>query len=387
MYKYFKLYWFCVFLRFIAGFLLLINYFFKFNFVFLFKIPLIIGTLALFFLHFKQKLYLNFVSLLFFVYLFISITVAIYYKNELSMKTISHLYTIFIAIFGMSFGYHFAKNYTIDIAYKVKKYLKYYFLASFLILLLYLYGHFFTALIPYYGFDTELPLNFSFFLAQGQIGLAIISFLLILLSGKRSPLITVVILFLLFLFKGINFKKIKNIIISIFLPVLLISVFYIMFNRGLLSRFEIVASINIEDETSVYNATSGRSSELIGLFNHMNYDKLRWYVGSGLGGSYYVDIIRGDDVEKFAHYTHLSYLSLIFLFGVPFVILFLSYIFFLFIKNYKYINNKYYLALLSSFIGSIFGAGILVDSIFWVLLGINIFIHKANPNSVILING
>jgi hypothetical protein len=50
------------------------------------------------------------------------------------------------------------------------------------------------------------------------------------------------------------------------------------------------------------------------------------------------------------------------------------------------VNNKYYLALMSSFIGSIFGAGILVDSIFWVLLGINIFMLKANPNSSILMN-
>jgi hypothetical protein len=84
MYNYFKLYWFCVFLRFIAGFLLLINYFFNIDIVFFFKIPLIMGTLSLIFLHFKEKLYVNFVTILFVIYLFISILVAIYYKNEIT---------------------------------------------------------------------------------------------------------------------------------------------------------------------------------------------------------------------------------------------------------------------------------------------------------------
>jgi hypothetical protein len=43
------------------------------------------------------------------------------------------------------------------------------------------------------------------------------------------------------------------------------------------------------------------------------------------------------------------------------------------------------LALISTFIGTFFGAGMLVDSIFWVLLGINAFIYKAKPDASILL--
>ena len=385
MLNYYKIYWFTVFFKFIAGIFLLINYFFYFDVMFLFKIPLIIGTCSLLLLHSKEKLYVGYVTFLFAIYLFISIVLAFYFNNLPSTKTLSHLYTIFMAIFGFSFGYHFAKNYTIDIASKVKKYMSYLFWASFLLLLVYFYGHYISGQIAYFGFDTELQLNFSFFLAQGQIGMSIFSFILVLFSGKRSPLITMVVLLFVYILKFINFKKAKNIVLATLLSFSLLSVFYVGSNQGFFWRFENIVNVNIEDEESFYNATSGRSAEFIGLFNHMNSVPLRWYLGSGLGGSYYIDIIRGDYQERFQHYTHLSLLSFIFLFGIPFVLLLLSYIFFILFKNFKHINNKYYLALISTFIGTFFGAGMLVDSIFWVLLGINAFIYKAKPEAPILL--
>jgi hypothetical protein len=384
MSKYYKIYWFTVFFKFISGVFLLINYFFHFNVMFLFKIPLIIGTSSLILLHFKEKLYVGFVTILFFSYLIVSIVLAFYFNNLPSTKTLSHLYTILMAIFGYSFGYHFAKNYTIDIALKVKKYISYLFLGSFVLLLVYFYGHYISGQIEYFGFDSELQLNFSFFLAQGQIGMAIFTFFLVLFSGKRSPLITIVFLLFVYGLKKINFKRARNVFLATILLLSLTFVFYYGYIQGFFWRFENVVNVNIEDEESFYNATSGRSAEFIGLFNHMNSVPLRWFLGSGLGGSYYIDIIRGDYQERYQHYTHLSLLSFVFLFGIPFVVLLLIYIFFILYKNFKYINNKYYLALISTFIGTFFGAGMLIDSIFWVLLGINAFIYKAKPNSLIL---
>lgn len=378
----FKAYWFCVFLKAFSGVLLLFNYLVGIDIVFLFKIPLIVSSVIILFYHVKRTFFFGFIAALFSVYILLGTGVAIYYGNWPSTKTLTHLYTIFISMFGVSFGYYFARHYNSNIDAAVRKYMKWLFFVSTVILLIYYYGHYFTRKIEYFGFDTELPTSSVFFAGQGQISLFIITILLIILSGKRSPLISVLVIVLIFLIKA-DFKKIKNLFSALFL--LLIISFSLVFahRSGLLWRFESVVTVDIKDEDSFYNATSGRSSEFMGILNHMNADSKRWYIGSGLGGSYYIDINRGDYEGRYQHYTHLSLLSFVFLFGIPFVILLVAYIFFLVVKNFQYYKNKYYLGMIVTFVSSLFGAGMFVDSIFWVFLGINAYMRTASKESPI----
>ncbi|TDO26919.1 hypothetical protein [Sediminibacterium goheungense] len=380
----FKAYWFCVFLKAFSGIFLLINYLLGIDILFLFKVPLILSSLIILFYHVKKTFFFGFIAALFSAYVFLGTGVAIYYGNSLSTKTLSHLYTIFICMFGVSFGYYFARYYNKNIDGAVRKYMQLLFFVTIVILLIYYYSYYFTGKIEYFGFDTELPTSIVFFVGQGQTGLFVITILLIFLSGKRSPLISVLVISLIFLIKAVNFKKIKNLIIGLLLLMSISVAIVVAYNNGLLWRFESVIAVDIEDEDSFYTATSGRSAEFMGILNHMNADTKRWYIGSGLGGAYYIDIIRGDYEERYQHYTHLSLLSFVFLFGVPFVILLVGYIFFLVVKNFKYYKNKYYLGMIVTFVSSLFGAGMFVDSIFWVFLGINAYMRTASKDSSII---
>lgn len=380
----FKTYWFFVFLKSLAGVLLLINYLVGIDILFLFKIPLILSTLLLGYYHIKRKFFFGFIAKLFLAFSLLSTLVAIYYSNALSGKTFSHLYTIFMCVFGVSFGYYFGKFYCINLDWSVRRYMKMLFFVTIPILLIYYYCYYFTSKIEYFGFDTELPTSIVFFVSQGQTGYFVATILLIILSGKRSPLISILSIGLIYMIKAINFRKVKSLVITVFVVLFISSFVAIAYNSGLLWRFESVINVDIEDEDSFYIATSGRSAEFMGILNHMNADTKRWYIGSGLGGAYYIDIIRGDYEERYQHYTHLSLLSFVFLFGIPFTILLLSYIIFLIIKNFKYYNNKYYLGMIVTFISSLFGAGMFVDSIFWVFLGVNAYMRTASVDSPII---
>jgi hypothetical protein len=260
----------------------------------------------------------------------------------------------------------------------------YLFIVSFFVLLFYYYAHFISSKIDYFGFDTELPTSLLFFLGQGQYVFFLFGVLLIVLSGKRAPLISILVISFFILINKVNFKKFKNIFIITSLSIIFLTGLFYAYSTGFLWRFENVASVDLNDEESYYVATSGRSSEFIGIFNHMNAQPVRWFLGSGIGGSYYIDLVKGDNDAHFQHYTHLSLLSFVFLFGLPFTILLILYIFYLLIKNFKYNSNKYYLGLVLTFTSSLFGAGMFIDPIFWVFLGANAFIAKANTNAYIL---
>lgn len=380
----FKIYWFCIYLKAFSGILLLVNYLMGVDLLFLFKIPLLLSSLVLLIYHFRQKFYFGFIAKLFFAYFIISIVVAVYYQNYPSTRTLSHLYTFFIATFGVSFGYFFAKNYTSVIDIAVRKYMKMLFWVSFFVLIIYFYGYYISGQITYFGFDSELPTSFVFFASQREFGYLGISLLLIFFSGKRSPLVSAVVIAAIYFFKKINFKKPIYLFVTIIFLFAIIAGTSIAYKNGFLWRFENVFAVNLEDEDSFYIATGGRSVEIMGILNHMESSPARWYVGSGLGGAYYIDIIKGDYEERFQHYTHLSLLSFVFLLGVPFVSMLVLYIFYLFFCNFKYYENKYYLGLIISFVSALFGASMFVDSLFWVFLGINAYIKDAPKSASII---
>jgi hypothetical protein len=380
----FNVFWFFVFLKGFSGIYLLINYLLGVDIMFLFKIPIIGCTLIILFFHLFFKIYINFIFYLFLFFFILSMLMAIYFANPITFRTFSHLYTIFICVFGFSFGYFFAKNYDKVLDLQVKKYMILLFIVSLFVLLIYFYFHFISSKIDYFGFDTELPTSLLFFLGQGQYAFFLLGILLILFSGKRAPLISILVIGLIILIKKFNFNKVKNMFIIVFISLFIFTGIFYAYSSGFLWRFQNVASVDLSNEDSYFVATSGRSSEFIGIFNHMNAQPIRWFLGSGLGGTYYIDLVKGDNVAHYQHYTHLSLLSFTFLFGLPFTILLILYIGKLLLRNFKFYSNKYYLGLVLFFTSSLFGAGMFIDPIFWFFLGANAFLSKANTNAYIL---
>ena len=113
------------------------------------------------------------------------------------MKTISHLYGVLMAVFGVSFGRAFAKNYSKKMDYLVDKYIGYLFWVSAGIMVVYYYFYYVAGVIEYFGFDSELPLVIAFFLGLNKRFYTLVSILLLFFSGKRSPLISSLVMVLL----------------------------------------------------------------------------------------------------------------------------------------------------------------------------------------------
>ena len=59
------------------------------------------------------------------------------------------------------------------------------------------------------------------------------------------------------------------------------------------------------------------------------------------------------------------------------LVLFLAYVGYIFWKNRKLVHNFYYLGMMVTFVGSFFGAGLMVDPVFWFFLGVNAYMAKA----------
>ncbi len=385
MINYFKAFWFLIVLKAFTGVLLLISYVKGVDLIFLFKVPLILSILVIIIFHIQFKIYKGFIFYLFLVFTILSVLVSIYFGNDLSMKTISHLYGVLMAVFGVSFGRAFAKNYSKKMDYLVDKYIGYLFWVSAGIMVVYYYFYYVAGVIEYFGFDSELPLVIAFFLGLNKRFYTLVSILLLFFSGKRSPLISSLVMVLLLWNKNFRILSPKSFTIAVIIGSMAVGGVWYAYQRDFLWRYESLLSVDLYNEDSFYIATSGRSAEFVGVYKHMNAEPVRWAVGSGLGGSYFIDIIRGDYEERYQHYTHLSILSYVFLFGVIFTLLLLTYMFRLFYKNYKYVSNKYYLALVVTFIGAFFGASMLVDPTFWVLLGINSYMVVAGKDDLIVI--
>jgi hypothetical protein len=384
MQKLYRWFWVLTMVKAIAGVFLLLSYLTGIELLFLFKIPLVGAVAVIFLYHIKGKVFTGFFFKWILLFTIVSIVMAFYFQNAVTEKTLSHVYTILLAVTGVSFGYSFAKNYNKDLDKTVDKCINGLFWISLIIMFAYYYFYYIAGSITYFGFDSELPLAVAFYLSGGKAGYLLTGLLLIFFSGKRSPLISVALTGLLIVLRNFKITRPRNLLLVIVLFALLFGGISYAYKSGFLWRYEAAVNVDIEDEESFYVATSGRSAEFIGVLNHMNKEPIRWWLGSGIGGAYYIDIIRGDYEERFQHYTHLSLLSFIFLFGIPFTAGLVIYIIYLFVRNYKHVTNKYYLALLVTFIGATFGASMFVDPMFWVLLGVNAYMLKAPPDAVIL---
>jgi hypothetical protein len=160
-------------------------------------------------------------------------------------------------------------------------------------------------------------------------------------------------------------------------------------NTNLLDRFDAIFSVDFEDVNSLFLATGGRSSEIIGFIDSREKDPILWLTGGGFGSTYAaVNTAFDEDAESFQrHYLHLSVLTYVMVFGVPFVFIFFAlYIYTVWRARYI-INNFYVLGSIAMFVWSLFGAGMIVEPMFWFFWGATISIsrryNKASSKDII----
>lgn len=240
----------------------------------------------------------------------------------------------------------------------------------------------------YLGIGTGyLILPFSYYLVHSKFKLSFFVFLLILLSGKRGPLLSGILVFLFFL--PFYFKK--NLIKSILITLITVGffLFLILITEGL-TNFEglpiylsgplqKLSVLNPNAES--YNedlAFSGRNQELILASTHFFKSPINIFIGHGFGWSYFFNaVIQGSTTTDFdVHYVHIAPANFFLTLGFPLAVLILSTIGFGFVKAYLISMikppSKITLVILLFWIGdfanSLSGYSYPIDPLFWLSL-------------------
>ena len=348
------------------------------DFIYLFKVPLVGIFIILVIFHIKNRLELNLINKLFIYFGLISVIVGTIGGTLITKAALTHLYMIAISIMGCSFGYSMAAKYDANMKRVVRTVMYFIFITNSLILFTYYYFHYVTDSIAYFGFDSILPLVSALFLADKKYFWFVIAVILVFLSGKRAPLVSMIMPISLIYLKSLispSIKKFKiNLGIAIFI---IISVTCLLSQTELVKRWLLFASVDITDFESIYAATSGRSAELIGLWNKLSNNPVQLLIGSGLGGHFTIYAeFKGDLISYDQHYLHLAVATYILIFGVPFTLFLLGSIAYVFWSNRSNFQSFFYLGMLITFIGSLFGAGLIVDPLFWIFLGANQYYMK-----------
>jgi hypothetical protein len=360
-----------------CGFLLILSYVSlgQIDLIWLVKIP----QLALFFLlvifHFRFSLKKNWLTVLFLIGGSVATLVGLFRGVIYSPGLPTHFFMTIMPILAMSFGAHIASIPEPQASKINARGCRSLFLISFATIGCYSLFFYGTRQIPYFGFDSYIPVAASWFLANSRYSLLTLSFALVVLSGKRAPLVAMATTFLaqwLVFSKASMARKVKtNFVAVLFTVVFIFTVIYFGNKFDFFYRFEPITTINFSDNESLFLATSGRSNEIIGLLDGRVGAPLLWITGGGFGGGF--TAIESSYNEDFgvnsSYYLHFAILTYVMVFGAPFAILFVSLVFLVLWRSRKTQSKFYVIGAFMMFVWSFFGAGLIVEPIFWVFLG------------------
>lgn len=343
-----------------------------------FKIPLIGMFLIGLFFHFFKKPILSYESLLFIAFGSFSLGMGIFKNHEKDSAMLSHLFTAIMPVVFISFGIHFAKNFDSKLRKCTLTTLRIATVMVFVALALYIYFYHIRGVFGYYGFGTPIPLIMAFLLSQGSYLACLIGFVLAIYSGKRSSLVVIIFLILIFVIKktyshfrrkGFFVQK-KWILIAIPLALFCWKGFQFAEERNYFRRFKMMTQLNFSNELSLFYATGGRLTESISVAKYFENNPVQWITGAGMGARYpLIDPRYDTPVEEF-HYVHFSPMSYVFLYGLPFTLLLYYGFARSLYKAAKNFENFFYLAFLALFIGSFFGSKLFTDPKVWFFYGV-----------------
>ena len=391
MTKYFKFFWYLylVDIIFTGGFKIL-DYVLGTQLLVLFKIPLLISFTAILIFHVKNKLIFNKVSKLFLIFGSFSLIYGVIANiDTLDLKILPNIYTFFMPIFAISFGIHFAINFDLKNRKLVGKVMKYGLYISIVIVSLYLFFHYITGQIPYFGFGNELHFIGIYFLTNKQVSVYLICLFLVVASGKRSTILNISLASMIY-FR--NYFSISKSLKSLFSTSLVLIILFFSFNwalnNGAFRRFEESLKFDITDSRSTFIATSGRWQEIEGVVKHLNKNSYKWLIGSGLGDKYlYEDFIYGFSRTELKHYAHFTPIGYTFLYGLIFTSLLYYYIFSYFLKNFReYHKNFYFISFCIMFFAAFFGSQLFTSHMPWFFLGIISQFQNKNKNNLLITN-
>jgi len=277
---------------------------------------------------------------------------------------IAHFQPLFLPILGISYGYFVAKFYP---AILIKFYASLPALGFFLLVTGALYFYLYkVGNLGYFGASSLIILPLIWALLENKKIFSVLLIAGILISGKRSDLVSTVWVLFIFLYRT-NPKK----IIIIIIPVLILLINLLLYS-DIFDRFvDIYNAIEASDLDRLNAATSNRINDIIGAVYSINESWFYWVFGQGFGVTYQYDAIT---YMHTVHYCHFSPVAYILLGGVvlllPISIKF-CYLLYFSIINYRDFFNLFFIYLCS--LCMVGGAIFFTNPFFWIVVGIVVF--------------
>lgn len=376
---YFKLYFLLFFISSLSIYYDFFYYINNFDIVFLFKIPLLgLFLIALVFHSLKLKIYLSTESLLLLFFGMFSLCYGLFINQNFNSALITHIYTMVMPIVSISLGEYFSKNFNDDAKKFICNIFDALFYLTVIALLMYYYFHYVTGTFGYYGFGTPMPIIAAFLLSQKKYLKFSIGLVLVVLSGKRSTLITTLLVLVFHLYSQFSFSFLirsffrpKRIILFFLIIAVTVAGFQYAKNKSYFKRFETTLNYDLKDQDRMFLASGGRWTELICIAKYFGNDKVKWILGEGMGGQYPCYSSFGSRNMELMHYAHFSPISYLFVYGLLFtILLYLSFFRNIFVSLIKFPSNYFFLAFIALFSASFFGSTLFIDPMSWFYLGI-----------------
>lgn len=309
--------------------------------------------------------------------LFYSIVIIIFgvINNPIGKPTFAHLQPLLLIICGLSFGYLIAKNYGATLN-------KIYFGASWLgvVLSIIIINYFMLyqmGSIPYFGASSLMFVPIIWAILEKKWLYLLIFMIALVLTGKRSGLLAVLIVLLFGMYHTIGARRLF--LVLGFGVIMALGAIMHDGSFSVFSRFNQIIEVLLQNEISLDEldiATSGRINDALAAYESINKHWIYWVIGKGIGATFQVQL--PTDVW-ITHYTHFTPLSYIFLGGGVLFVAVYSKIIGLLFYCMKNSCNFYNLLFLNYFVISILGGAIyFTDPFVWIFAGVVIFNKKYN---------
>jgi hypothetical protein len=313
----------------------LIGVFLGYDYLFplFFLIPFVI--LDTIYVVFKIKIAkFSFIEILLLFFIIISFFIGIL-NNEISRKTFSDFFIVILFLFKvLIFKSEISNNYEF-IKYFIKKKLPYFLLSSFITVSLFII--FSKYKFIYAGLTLQQLPYFTYNLLNNSLLNILFAIILVILSGKRASLLSFLVIFLIYRFRGISFFK--NIIYIFILSFGLIFIFNLLDSyESNLSNTSIDKYLYTLNETKELDEftnldlnspildllTAGRTSEISSVLNDMNL--IDYFLGKGCGYVYLNYRIANDEYFENHSNIHFSPLNILSKYGILFFLFFYIYL-------------------------------------------------------------
>jgi hypothetical protein len=212
---------------------------------------------------------------------------------------------------------------------------------------------------------------YPFLAAKSPVLYTAVFFLIALVTGKRTPFLTVFLQAFLFHYSLFRRNKVRTFLLS---GILVAATFLIYENTNLLSRFSRIFEVEFDLSDPYFLSISGggRFEEIFGIYEYFLKHPFDVLFGAP-PGSYYIWALEWSDYTATKNYSHMTWAGYLFRYGLFFTVPLITCFFYLIFRNLGS-TNPLFVAFSGIFIASFFGALLIVDPTSWILIALFLYL-------------